>query len=45
MQLNLFEPPDTTRRDKRQRLSQAADQIKQTFGTDSLRRASDLDSP
>lgn len=45
LQLNLFEPPDTVRRDKRQRLSQATDHIKKKFGNKSLRRASDLDKP
>ncbi len=42
-QLNLFEPPDTARHDKRKRLSHTADSIKQKYGTRSLRRGSDLD--
>jgi len=43
-QLDLFglEPPDTTRRDRRNRLSQAADAIREKYGDRSLRRGSDL---
>lgn len=42
-QLNLFETPDLVLHDKRGRLSQAADRIKQKYGSQSLRRGSDLD--
>lgn len=42
-QLNLFDQPDTTRHDKRKRLSHAADDIKSKYGNRSLRRGSDLD--
>ncbi|MEI6892987.1 MAG: DNA polymerase IV [Pontiella sp.] len=42
-QMNLFETPDTTEHEKRSRLSQAADAIKEKYGTQSIRRASDLD--
>lgn len=41
-QLNLFESPDTTEYDKRNRLSQTADTIKEKYGKTSLRRGSDL---
>ncbi|MDF7801263.1 DNA polymerase IV [Pontiellaceae bacterium B1224] len=42
-QLNLFDPPDTVQRDKRNRLSRTADSIKEKYGNQSLRRGSDLD--
>ena len=42
-QLSLFEPPDTTEHDKRNRLSFTADRIKQKYGHQSIRRGSDLD--
>lgn len=41
-QLDLFEIPDTTAHDKRKRLSQTADNIKQKYGPESLRRGSNL---
>jgi len=41
-QLDLFEIPDTTAHDKRKRLSQTADSIKQKYGPNSLRRGSNL---
>ncbi|MDF7807088.1 DNA polymerase IV [Pontiellaceae bacterium B12219] len=41
-QMNLFERPDTAIHEKRQRLSQAADSIKEKYGKDSIRRGSDL---
>lgn len=43
LQLNLFETPDTTRHEKRTRLSRTADSIKQKYGAKSLKRGSDLD--
>ncbi|MEA2068745.1 MAG: DNA polymerase IV, partial [Verrucomicrobiota bacterium] len=43
LQLNLFEPQETGQHDKRTRLSQAADGIKEKYGKQSLRRGSDLD--
>ncbi len=42
-QLSLFEMPDTTLHEKRSRLSQAADRIKQKYGIRSLRRGSDME--
>ena len=42
-QLNLFETPDTAIHDRRSRLSQAADRIKEKYGDRSLRRGSDVD--
>ncbi len=41
-QLNLFEAPDTALQEKRRRLSQTADTIKEKYGSKSLRRGSDL---
>ncbi|VGO22776.1 DNA polymerase IV [Pontiella sulfatireligans] len=41
-QLNLFEAPDTAEHEKRNRLSRAADGIKEKYGGQSLRRGSDL---
>ena len=41
-QLDLFDAPDTTLHKKRNRLSRAADGIKQKFGDQSLRRGSTL---
>lgn len=43
-QLDLFELPDTRAHDKRKRLSQTTDNIKQKYGPDSLRRGSNLSS-
>jgi nucleotidyltransferase/DNA polymerase involved in DNA repair len=42
-QLNLFEAPDPTHHEKRKQLSRTADHIKQKYGSQSLRRGSDLD--
>jgi nucleotidyltransferase/DNA polymerase involved in DNA repair len=42
-QLNLFDMPDTAVHEKRQRLSQTADSIKEKYGNGSIRRGSDLD--
>lgn len=41
-QLNLFDTPDTTEHEKRNRLSEAADSIKEKYGKTSIRRGSDL---
>lgn len=41
-QLNLFEAPDSDRHQKRQRLSQIADDIRLRYGNKSLKRGSDL---
>lgn len=41
-QLDLFDLPDTALYEKRTRLSRAADQIRSTFGPQSLRRGSEL---
>lgn len=42
-QLNLFETPDNTVHEKRERLSRATDQVRGKYGNNSLRRGSDLD--
>lgn len=42
-QLNLFEAPDKDLHQKRVRLSQTADSIKERYGSGSIRRGSDLD--
>jgi len=42
VQLDLFAAPDTTLHKKRNRLSRAADAIRNRFGTNSIRRGSDL---
>ena len=41
-QLDLFDAPDTALYKKRNRLSRAADQIRNAFGKNSIRRGSDL---
>lgn len=41
-QLNLFDAPDTTLHEKRNRLSQASDSIRNKYGETSIRRGSDL---
>jgi len=41
-QLNLFETIDTTKHKKRTRLSQAADHVREKYGINSLKRASDM---
>ena len=41
-QLNLFEAPDASLQEKRNRLSRAVDGIKKKFGQQSLRRGSDM---
>ncbi|MDF7823824.1 DNA polymerase IV [Pontiellaceae bacterium B12227] len=43
LQMNLFEAPDTTEHEKRNRLSHTADSIKEKYGKTSIRRGSDLD--
>lgn len=43
LQMNLFDTPDTTQHEKRGRLSQTADSIKEKYGKTSIRRGSDLD--
>ncbi|MDZ8119599.1 DNA polymerase IV [Pontiella agarivorans] len=43
LQMNLFDSPDTARHEKRNRLSRAADAIREKYGISSLRRGSDLD--
>lgn len=43
VQMNLFDTPDTKIHEKRNRLSKAADSIKEKYGKSSLRRGSDLD--
>jgi nucleotidyltransferase/DNA polymerase involved in DNA repair len=43
-QLNLFDAPDTALHEKRHRLSQTADTIRQKYGSQSIRRASSLES-
>ncbi len=42
LQMNLFDAPDTAVHEKRNRLSKAADAIKEKYGKSSLRRGSDL---
>jgi len=42
-QLNLFDTPDSSLHEKRNRLSRATDAIKKKFGEQSVRRGSDLD--
>jgi hypothetical protein len=44
LQLNLFDAPDTALHEKRHRLSQTADSIRQKYGSQSIRRASSLES-
>lgn len=41
-QLDLFEPPNKTGHDKRERLSQATDTIKRKYGNPSIRRGSEI---
>ncbi|VGO16513.1 DNA polymerase IV [Pontiella desulfatans] len=41
-QLNLFETPDTALQKKRSRLSQTTDSVREKYGKNSLKRASDL---
>jgi len=43
LQLNLFDAPDTAEHEKRDRLSRAADTVREKYGDQSLRRGSDLD--
>ena len=43
-QLDLFNLPDTELHEKRKRLSQTTDQIRQKYGNNSLRRGSSLDN-
>ncbi len=43
LQLSLFETPDTTQHEKRDRLSRAADFIRQKYGSRSIRRGSDME--
>ena len=44
-QLSLFDAPDTTEHEKRNRLSRAADSIRQKYGDQSLRRGSAVIPP
>lgn len=43
LQMNLFETIDTTEHKKRDRLSTVADNVREKYGSKSLRRGSDLD--
>jgi DNA polymerase-4 len=42
LQMNLFEPVDITEHQKRDRLSEATDHVREKYGLNSLRRGSDL---